>query len=109
MIVLFILSETTSPRRSFRRVRSTTVDSDIDKLSSLPADGGDLRFDPGNVPPQCAQAGWFFELAACLLQMQVKQFLPQVAVLGLQLFERQIFDLGHFHRGKILSAEFMPR
>ena len=44
-----------------------------------------------------AQAGRLLQLAAGLLQAQVKYLLPQVPALGRQFLRRQIFDLGHLH------------
>src|SRR5215510_4972162 len=82
-------------------MRPATGVSDIHKLGRLPAEGRDLSFDTRDISPERSQAGWLLELAARLLQMQVKQVPPQVAVLRLEFFEGQILDFGHFHLNKV--------
>jgi hypothetical protein len=56
----------------------------------------DAGFHAGDVLAQRAQARGLFQLRARLLQAQVEHFLPQVAALGRQLHQRQIFDFGNF-------------
>src|SRR5262245_59249768 len=98
MMVLAILLERTSPTRSLRFPRTTTVVSDISKSGGLLlAQKRHLGFDSGDVPAQVAQARRFFQLPAGLLQSQVESFLAEVPPFGGQFRQSQIFQFGRFH------------
>src|SRR5437016_4646913 len=92
-MVLFILSETTSPTRSLRWPRCRFV-SGIFNSGGLAAQFGNSGFNSGDVAAQQPEPRRFFQLGAGLLQAQVKQFLAQVAALGRQLDQRQILQFG---------------
>src|SRR5579872_5590305 len=64
------------------------------------------RLNARHVLAQRAQTGRVLQLAAGLLQTQVKNLLPEVPALGRQLGHCQIFYFGHFHdrSGRVMAG-----
>src|ERR1041384_8101948 len=98
-MVLAIFAEMTSPTRSLRLPRLSTLFSTVSGISKflgrllrfLVPQFRNFRFDARDVAANRAQASRLLELAARVLQAQVKNFLAQVAALGRELLRRHVF------------------